>query len=144
MLDSLNSVRKRKPVSQRSPSDTNMYIHLDELEDEMKANPPYTLFELDDVRMGIRVEDIPDRKLRYKEQKKFAAAIQFLFPVRIFTYQCQGSVGDWTVVVCMVMGDNKAHHNFVAAIVDATKDAPRQLSHRQTEDSIATISRATG
>ncbi len=138
------SVHKRKPVGNRSPQDTNMYVHLDDLKAEMMRCDPYTLIELDDARMGIRVEDMPDRKLRYQARKRFESSIQYPFPAGMFTYQRHGTLGDWTVVFRMGMGHDQGHHEFINAIVDATKDAPRRLSCRQTNDAIDTIARATG
>ena len=89
--------------------------------------------------MGISVEDMPDRHVRCRARAKFVADIGFNFPVGVFAYERLGTLGKWHVVFRMELGHNEKHHDFIGAVVDASKEAPTYLLRCQTVDAIDTI-----
>ena len=124
--------------------DSNRYAHLDELNSKllMEKNA-YALVELTDEVMGICTDTTPDRKLRSKARAAFVSDLGANFPIGVFVYERHGTLGNWTVVFRMEAGQDEKHYEFIGAVVDATRDAPRYLSRCQTGDAIDTVARAT-
>ena len=141
---SLFRVPNRKPIHKRSPGDTNRYIHLVKLKDNLLKIDTFELVELTDDTMGISVDVTPDRMVRCREREKFVNSIDFPFPVGLFTYERYSTLGKWQVVFRMDMGQNGSAPEFIGACVNATREAPTYLSRRQTKDAIDTLARTTG
>ena len=141
MLFRLSIINRKKSPSER---DLKRYEQLDALKEKLVQAAPYTLIQVDDEAMGISSDDTPDRKVRSKDRSKFIADLGFNFPIGVFTYERYGTLGKWYVCFRMEPGHTEQHHEFVSAIVEATKEAPTYLSLRQTNDAIDTIARATG
>ena len=96
------------------------------------------------MTLWVFLHHIPDRQLRHKARLSFISDLSFNFPVGVFIYLRQGTLGNWTSVFRMEVGQDESHPEFLGAIVNATKDAPIYLSRRQTDDAVDTIMRATG
>ena len=82
----------------RSPGDSNRYVHLDDLKKHLLEKDLYDLVELSDEVMGICFDIMPDRMERCRARSKFVADLGFSFPVGGFSYECEGTLGNWVPV----------------------------------------------
>ena len=64
------------------------------------------------------------------------------FPIGVFFYSIQGTLGNWYAVWRMERIQDDNHSDFIEMCANATKSAPDYLSHCQTNDDLGTISRA--
>ena len=137
-------VPNREPVGKFSVNDTNIYVHLDKLNNNLFNENPYTLVELTYEVMGISNNNILDWIKISKARSKFVSDIEDKFSIGVWIYSRKGTLVNWYAVWRIEHSQYHKHSYFIAMCDNAMKSAPEYLLHCQTNDDIYTISRALG
>ena len=94
--------------------------------------------------MGIGHSDIPDARYCSLARKRFFSDLGFNFPIGMFRYRRGGSKADWVVIFRVPRETSTSNSDFFQTIATTSREAPENLSRRQTSDAIASIQSTVG
>ena len=80
--------------------------------------------------MGVSKDNTPDRIKRSKVRTKFLIDVIDNFPMGVFVYSRQGTLGNWYAMWSMKRSQDDNISDFISMCVNTMKAAPDYLSHR--------------